>query len=139
MADTDKVQARTLTTGGQSDGGGQKLTVALCTQACERQGFVRPDSFLSHGMLTMNRTLVASNTVESATAEAAFRTVVRSPLMDFLDATWSATAIRVNFVVGPIASTSMEKVSEALLNPTGHPWDAIPTKYSLEHCHTASL
>lgn len=36
---TDSVAARTLTTGGQSDGGAGKVTVALCTEACDRQGF----------------------------------------------------------------------------------------------------
>ena len=36
---TDNVGARTLTTGGQSAGGGGALTVALCTQACQSQGF----------------------------------------------------------------------------------------------------
>jgi hypothetical protein len=36
---TDRVAARTLTSPGQSEGGGGKLTVRLCTEACDRQGF----------------------------------------------------------------------------------------------------
>lgn len=37
---TDSVTARTLTANGASAGGGGALTVALCTQACQAEGYI---------------------------------------------------------------------------------------------------